>query len=65
MSLGWDLSPTAFPGGVELLGWDPSEALGRRSRKKGGTQVKEGASISHVEMLCEVVQVVHCTKVRG
>lgn len=41
MSLGWGLLPTVFPGGVEVLGWDHSEALGRAGREKRGMQVKE------------------------
>lgn len=41
MSLGWDLSPTAFLGGVESLGWDHSEALGRKVERKEEHRSKE------------------------
>lgn len=41
MNLGWDLSPTAFPGGVESLGWDHSEALGGGVEKKEEHRSKE------------------------
>lgn len=64
MSLGWDQSPTASPGGVESLGWDQSETLGRGGGEKGGTRVKEEKSVSSWE--CRVrLQAVLCTKVHG
>lgn len=56
----------SFPrrGGVAGLG--SLSGTGKRGGKRGGHRSKEGGdSVSHIWMLGEVVQAVHCTKVHG